>query len=325
MAKINVYVGTYTNRESQGIYRCIFDTIRGVLDTPVLFYECQNPKCISVYQGAMITTIQSEHGAGIMWLDVNQPVPYYMDTIYQEEHTACDIKQDEDYIYTVNYHEGSCIVYRKDHGKLLVEKRIKLGDDAKCHQVFLLQGHMYVVCLGFDCIKILNPSSDYEQVGEIPFPKGSGPRQVVVDAKHEFLYALSELSNEVFVISLRSTIHGHCEQIVSLVPPRSINKNASAAIHLSADGKYLYTSTRGSDIITRLEIINGLLRIQDYSQCGGEHPRDFVIDETGRWLLVINRDSNNLVVFKIDPESGELIEITDDKKIPEGIAVVLQE
>ena len=38
----------------------------------------------------------------------------------------------------------------------------------------------------------------------------------------------------------------------------------------------------------------------------GKTPRNFVIDPTGKFLLVANQDSDNIVVFKIDPNNGQL-------------------
>ena len=42
------------------------------------------------------------------------------------------------------------------------------------------------------------------------------------------------------------------------------------------------------------------------SSCLGRTPRDFAIDPSGRFLLVANQDSDAVVVFRIDPESGKL-------------------
>ena len=43
-----------------------------------------------------------------------------------------------------------------------------------------------------------------------------------------------------------------------------------------------------------------------YVHTGGKTPRDFSIHPNGKSLIVANQDSNNLVVFTIDPRSGEI-------------------
>jgi 6-phosphogluconolactonase len=37
---------------------------------------------------------------------------------------------------------------------------------------------------------------------------------------------------------------------------------------------------------------------------GGSHPRDFTLDPTGNFLLALNKDSDNLVIFRINGRSG---------------------
>ena len=38
----------------------------------------------------------------------------------------------------------------------------------------------------------------------------------------------------------------------------------------------------------------------------GKTPRNFAVDPTGAFLLAANMDSNNIVVFRIDPATGGL-------------------
>ncbi|MDA1044160.1 MAG: beta-propeller fold lactonase family protein [Verrucomicrobia bacterium] len=41
---------------------------------------------------------------------------------------------------------------------------------------------------------------------------------------------------------------------------------------------------------------------------GGLHPRNFTLDPTGRYLLVANMNSDNIVVFSRDIETGRLVD-----------------
>ena len=54
-------------------------------------------------------------------------------------------------------------------------------------------------------------------------------------------------------------------------------------------------------------------------ESGGLNPYDALIDETGRWMLVLHKDSDNLIVFEMNPESGEAIKITDEKILSCGM------
>ena len=53
---------------------------------------------------------------------------------------------------------------------------------------------------------------------------------------------------------------------------------------------------------------NGKLAKVGQHASGGEHPRNFMIDPTGTYLLAANRDTDNIVIFKRDQETGLLSE-----------------
>jgi 6-phosphogluconolactonase len=67
-------------------------------------------------------------------------------------------------------------------------------------------------------------------------------------------------------------------------------------------------SNRGYDGITLFAIhpTKGRLAPVECVSTQGKTPRNFAIDPVGQWLVVGNEDSNNLVVFRIDPETGRL-------------------
>ena len=50
-------------------------------------------------------------------------------------------------------------------------------------------------------------------------------------------------------------------------------------------------------------------------------PRNFVVDPTGKYLLVANQDSDSIVVFRINQDSGKL-EPTDHKvEVPMPVCI----
>ena len=53
----------------------------------------------------------------------------------------------------------------------------------------------------------------------------------------------------------------------------------------------------------------GLLKFVGYEPTGGNHPRNFMIDPTGNYLLVANMKSDNILIFKRDKDSGLLTEV----------------
>lgn len=77
---------------------------------------------------------------------------------------------------------------------------------------------------------------------------------------------------------------------------------------MTADGRFLYGSNRGHDSIVCFEISEGgnELQLVGFTSTYGAHPRNFGIHPSGRWLIVANQNSDNIVLFRLDPATGVL-------------------
>jgi 6-phosphogluconolactonase len=51
---------------------------------------------------------------------------------------------------------------------------------------------------------------------------------------------------------------------------------------------------------------SGRLSLVGHTPVGGSTPRNFIIDASGKYLLVANQDSDNVRVFKRDKKTGTL-------------------
>ena len=84
-----------------------------------------------------------------------------------------------------------------------------------------------------------------------------------------------------------------------------IENNYCAEIHMAKDGKFLYGSNRGENTIVTFKVGNdGLLSLAGHTACGGNWPRNFVIDPSGRFILVGNQKSNYISVLRINRKTG---------------------
>jgi 6-phosphogluconolactonase len=71
-------------------------------------------------------------------------------------------------------------------------------------------------------------------------------------------------------------------------------------VHVSGDGRFVYSSNRGHDSIAIFSIdAQGMITSIGHTPSGGDTPRNFHIDPTGKFLLVANQSSGNVVVFRI--------------------------
>jgi len=83
---------------------------------------------------------------------------------------------------------------------------------------------------------------------------------------------------------------------------------ANADIHISPDGLFLYASNRDDNTIAIFSINQsaGILTHIGYQPVCGNHPRIFSLNPSGKFLLVANQLSGNVVVFKRDLKTGLL-------------------
>ena len=84
--------------------------------------------------------------------------------------------------------------------------------------------------------------------------------------------------------------------------------NIAAEIAVNTAGSVLYASNRGQESLALFSIDQPRSAIapMEHVSSLGKTPRFFTFDPTGQFLLVANQDSNNLVVFRVHPRTGEL-------------------
>jgi len=59
----------------------------------------------------------------------------------------------------------------------------------------------------------------------------------------------------------------------------------------------------------------------DHFPTQGKTPRNFEIDPTGKFLFLANQDTNNVVVFRIDPNSGRLTPTGQTLHVPSPVCL----
>lgn len=139
--------------------------------------------------------------------------------------------------------------------------------------------------------------------------KGSGPRHFEFNKDGSKMYVINELGSTIMVFNINESGNLSLQQIVPTVTKGFEGKNACADIHLGRDCKYLYGSNRGENSIVVFRVSDeGTLTLAGHVTCGGDWPRNFVIDPSGKHLVVGNERSNHISVFRINNKTG----------IPEG-------
>lgn len=299
------YLGTYTNSNSEGLYRFTMDDEFHI--EIQCFAAVDNPKYVTYVEDYIASIVEVDGKGGISLFD-DQGTCYQ--TLLLEDSPATYIVYHNGFLYTANYHLGSVQIVKVNQRELSFVKKIEIKEKAGCHQVLFHNNHILVPCLLLDQVYVYDNFGNY--VDTIAFPRGSGPRHGVVSFDQKYLYVVGELDNTLYVVDLDA-----CRIVssVNLLKDEPIYKG-SAAIRLH--GEYLYVSTRYKDVISILKVEEEKVILKDVISCFGKHPRDFIVMDD--WLMVLNKDSDNLVV--IDRHTYKKV---SEASVPSGISIIAKE
>ncbi len=172
------------------------------------------------------------------------------------------------------------IIYKKEEEKVSHAHMISFDPSGK---------RVYVTDLGLDRIVIYNFDAASGKLKQIPngiatLPKGSGPRHFVFSQDGTRMYVICELNSTVSFFNVSKNGELKLVQTLSTLREDFKGKSYCADIHIGKDGKYLYGSNRGENTIVTFTIgPDGKLSLKGHTTCGGEWPRNFVIDPSGKY------------------------------------------
>jgi 6-phosphogluconolactonase len=137
---------------------------------------------------------------------------------------------------------------------------------------------------------------------------GAGPRHLVFHPDGKHAYLLYELDASLDLLAYDPQ-QGTLKLVKtwSTLPQGFTRKAWGADLHLTPDGKFLYTSERNSNTIAMWKVDAGSGEVTLIGhQTTEQQPRGFQIDPSGRWLLAVGQLSNAMTAYRIDPASGRL-------------------
>lgn len=140
--------------------------------------------------------------------------------------------------------------------------------------------------------------------------KKAGPRHLVFHPSRPFAYCTNELDATVGAYRFDAAA-GTLAPIGtrSLLPPghRGHAPFASADLHVTPNGRYLYASERASNCLAAFTIdteTGSLAPVDTFPT--EDKPGGFRIDPRGRHLLAVGQVSNHMTSYAIDPDTGAL-------------------
>jgi 6-phosphogluconolactonase len=255
------------------------------------------------------------------------------------------LHQSGKWIVNANYSGGSVAVHAlaEDGSIQPAAQVIKYADSSiikarqnqsHIHSAVFSPDHRYLFLpdLGADKIRIyrFNQSQDKPLAEvQIPFVKtlaGSGPRHFTFHPNGKFAYCIEEISGTIDAFQYANGKLNNIQRVATHTDQFKDNFG-SADIHISPDGKFLYASNRGVENNIAIFSIkkDGKLTSIGYQSTLGNHPRNFSIDASGKFLIVANMISGDIVVFRRNSKTGLLTRVGTEIKVASPSCIVIRQ
>jgi 6-phosphogluconolactonase len=331
-APLTVYVGTYTDGASQGIYRFTFDAATGATSAPVLAAQVQNPSFLALhpsgrflYAAGEVSTIEGRRTGMVsaFAIDERSGDLTLLDQRSSEGDGPCHLIVDKAgrNVLVANYGGGTVAVLPTgEDGRLAPARSVRTHEGSgpvkgrqekpHAHGIYLDGAERFALApdLGADRIFVYRfdaAKGTLEPHGAAPLDQGAGPRHLAFHPNGRVLYVINELSSTVSAFSYEAGALSPI-QTISTLPTGFAGRSSTAEIAVSADGRFVYGSNRGGDSLAvfRVDTATGRLTETGHVPVGGKTPRHFAIVPGGGWILVGHQGSGTIGALRLDPSSG---------------------
>ena len=348
--KLIMYIGTYTEESnSNGIYTYHFNQENGTFEL-LSSATAANPSFVTLSPDGKRLYAVSEYNdgrQGAYSFDVSEDKvqlsnPIFLPTAPKESlpragADPCHIVTDGKYVITANYTGGDISVFPLDaEGKLKAETQhiAFVGKTPKrvahIHCIIPTPDKKYILAtdLGNDRVYRFHYNKKARKNAEVLTAQRvayevsdvQGPRHLTFSKDGRFAYLINELGGECVVLSYHK---GKLKEVQRIMADEGGGRG-SADIHISPDGRFLYTSHRlkkDGIAIFAIDPEKGTLTKIGY-QLTGIHPRNFGITPNGKYLLVACRDDNKIQVFERNEATGELTETAQAIEVDKPTCIV---
>ena len=333
--KTFVFIGSYNfDKTKEGIYVYELNTITGNLSKVTSAKDVLNPGYLLLSQNGTFlyscTDAKTPKAGSVSSYKFN-PSEKSLTFINSrqtggENPVYVSLSKSENYLLSANYTDGSVTVYPiQQDGSIATANQIIRYSDGSINKTRQEHSHIHstvfspdgnyvflpdlggdrIWCYAFDSLQapVLKDSKN-----PITFTvPGSGPRHFTFHPNGKFAYCIEELSGTISVYHYEN---GKLDSIqrIATHPKKYQAEFSSADIHISPDGKFLYATNRGEENNIAIFSIqeNGILQFVAYQSTLGKTPRNFCIDATGKFLIVANQSTGNIIVFKRNKKTGLL-------------------
>lgn len=344
-ATVDLLVGSYTAGEQPGLYAFRFDTDSGKLEAkPWQQLRLDNPSWLVLSADQQRVYAVNENGPGAhdavgrataLVLDAQHrlTVQNQVSTL-GDEPTFASLSPDGRYLLVANYSVNTdpggslAVLPIASDGSLRPVTQLSTYQASHIDKVRQQSSHIhsvnfapngkfaYVADLGGDRVYAYRylPAGHAEHplqpaaTAFLSLPPGSGPRHLVFDKAGKHAYLTLEMAGQVAVLDVGADGALTLRHVVNLFAPGFSGNQGAGAIHLSADGRFLYAVNRGADnhIVVFAVGGDGALSLLQRRSAEGRQAREFSIDPSGKFLLVAVQGEDRIAVIARDPATGRL-------------------
>jgi len=348
--KLWVFVGTYTNAKSKGIYRLELDLATGKLTDLQLAAESPSPSFLAIHPTGKYLYAVGEGGAksgsvSAFALDRKTGQLKFLNRQSSVGAGPCHIVVDKvgKNALVANYSGGSAAVLPIQADGNLAESAsfqqhkgssVNKGrqEAPHAHSINLDKDNRFafVADLGLDKVLVYRFDADGHKITPneptaATVAPGAGPRHFAFHPNGKYAYVINEMDMTVtaFDYDATSGVLKNRQTITTLpVGVKDTKGMSTAEVVVHPSGKFLYGSNRGHNTIAVFSIDpSGDLKAVGHQGYKIKTPRNFAIEPTGRYLLVANQDGNSICVFAINQASGELTPVGEPVEAPMPVCI----
>lgn len=346
-----VYIGTYTQGESEGIYTFRFDTETGRPGPVRLAAESLNPSFLAFHpSGATayavneVTTFEDEATGAVSAYRIQANGDLrFLNQLTSGGGAPCHLAVDRTgkHLLVANYMGGNVGVFSLGQdGRLAARTDLvqHIGssvnrlrqNDPHAHSINLDANNRFAAAadLGVDKVFVYPLDSsrgrlDVARARSLSLPAGAGPRHFAFHPNGQMAFVNSELHSELTSLRYDSQTGELTVLDRHSTLPEPVPGNSTAETQVHPNGRFVYVSNRGHNSIAVLGVDSdsGKLQLVEHESTGGEIPRNFSLDPTGRFLFAANQQSDSVVFFKVDQRSGALTPLGVTISVPTPVCV----
>ncbi len=344
-----VFVGTYTKTNSEGIYTFSMDNDTGALRQLSVIGGIVDPSFLAIHPSGrfLYSTSEIEDAGGG---ETGYMAAYAIDRASGELtylnrqdslgtapcHAAVD--STGSLLLAANYETGSAVVFPinsdgsldgpsckiQHHGGSNVHPDRQEGPHAHSVTIDAADRFVYVADLGLDQVRVYELDSGAGSLTPTASPwvqsaPGAGPRHFDFHPSGRFACVINEIGSTLssYACDPGAGALTHL-QTASTLPDDFDGVNHTSDLHFAPDGRFIYGSNRGhhSIAIFAFDESSGAITPVGHESTQGETPRNFGIDPSDNFLLAANQDTDTIVTFRRNAQTGLLSETGHVAQVP---------